>query len=51
MRAKIIAVPHESIKNAIVVEHHSGFERTFYVIEDPRPTNGAVVDIDISIRN
>lgn len=27
--------PHETIKNAIVVEHHSGFERTFYVLEKP----------------
>lgn len=26
--------PHETIKNAIVVEHHSGFERTFYASFD-----------------
>lgn len=43
--------PDETMPNAILVEHHSGFERVFYVVEDPRPTNGAVVDIDISVRN
>ncbi len=27
--------PHETIPNAILVEHYSGFERPFYVIERP----------------